>query len=116
MFFQAPVRIASACSWLHVRTLFLLVSICWERDGENSNKILLAIVTFVTCVLASGFGAEKAVAIDGNKSLSILCLLGTEGEKKGKGGRREGKGREGYWQASFSRAGVTAMDFLPFFF
>ena len=35
------------------------------------------------------------MAIDGNKSLSILCLLGTEGEKKGKGGRREGKGREG---------------------
>ena len=33
------------------------------------------------------------MAIDGNKSLSILCLLGTEGEKKGKG--REGKGREG---------------------
>ena len=72
MFFQAQVRIASACSWLHVRTLFLLVSICWERDGENSNKILLAIVTFVTCVLASGFGAEKAMAIHGNKSLTIL--------------------------------------------
>ena len=42
---------------------------------------------------------------------------GREEEGKGREGKgREGKGREGYWQAYFSRAGVTAMDFLPFFF
>ena len=59
------------------------------------------------------------MAIDGNKSLSILCLLGTEGEKKGKGGRREGKGREGKGREGKGREGkgigkpISAVLVLP---
>lgn len=71
MLSKAKLKNTLSCSWLHMHTVLMVVSIVSETESEKYNEFLFSVVTFVL------YAFQRPLAFQTSISIVILLVVST---------------------------------------